>query len=122
MPTIVIKPSRDEDFYVGWSTIVEAPVWCGSREEAAQILVLDASGSPDQPESRLVRADINGTSAAGDFAWFGRWDYEAFIYEQRGRLLRERLAQAVRLLESGDESAVWDLLVPFEDESEVRRG
>lgn len=123
MPTIVIKPSRDEDFYVGWSTIVEAPVWCGSRDEAAQILIRDASGSSmDQPESRLARADLNGTSAAGHFAWFGRWDYEAFIYEQRGRLLRERLAEAVRLLEASNESGVWDLLMPFEDETEVRRG
>ena len=26
MPTYIIKPSRDEDFYVWWSTVVDAPV------------------------------------------------------------------------------------------------
>ena len=60
-----------------------------------------------------------GTSAYdGD----GGWDDPGFIYEQRGWLPRRHLAEMCRLLEARDEPAVWDLLEPFEDGMEVRRG
>lgn len=77
------------------------------------------------PSRRIERADINGTSAVGGYAWFGRWDHDGLSYEQRGVLPRHHLARACELLEAGRESEVWDLLVPFEDGEdgmEVRRG
>ena len=125
MGTIVIKPERDTDLYVGWSTIVEAPVWWGPRAEVTQYLIEDAAkpyGDSTSPEARLARADANGTSALGGFAFFGRWDDEDLIYEQRGLLPRRCLIEACEALAREDESAVWDLLEPLEDGMEVRRG
>ena len=55
MPTYIIKPSRDEDFYVWWSTVVDAPIGWGPRD----YVPLDNEGSPE----RFARADERGTSA-----------------------------------------------------------
>ena len=114
MPTIIIKPEHDRDLYVAWSTVVDSPLAWGDRDWMWDYLDDDAA-------ERLDRADANGTSAAGGYAWFGRWDYERFVYEQRGVLPRKHLASVCEALERGDEAAVWDLLEPFEDEAEVRR-
>ncbi len=125
MVTIIVKPERETDFYVGWSTNSESPVWWGTHVQAHQYLTEDAKkpyGDRTDPDVRLDRADINGTSALGGFAFFGRWDYEAFIYEQRGYLPRWRLTEVCHLLAAEDEAGVWDLLEPLEDGMEVRRG
>lgn len=122
MGTIVIKPDRDTDFYVGWSSVTESPHWWGPRSEVTRYLLDDArrrGGIDDPPGDRLQRADQHGTSAHDRRD--GGWDDDGFIYEQRGVLPRRHLAEACRLLEVGDESAVWDLMQPFEDEAEVRR-
>jgi hypothetical protein len=58
MPTYIIKPSRDEDFYVWWSTVVDAPIWWGPRHYAPL-------GNDARPE-RFARADERGTSANWD--------------------------------------------------------
>lgn len=55
MPTYIIKPSRDEDFYVWWSTVVDAPIGWGPRDYVPL-------GSEGRPE-RFARADERGTSA-----------------------------------------------------------
>ena len=55
MPTYIIKPSRDEDFYVWWSTVVSAPIGWGPRDYVPL-------GSEGRPE-RFARADERGTSA-----------------------------------------------------------
>lgn len=122
MGTIVIKPERDVDFYVGWSSVTESPHWWGSRAEVTPYMEDDARrrGHVDPVGPRFARADEHGTSSIG--AIEGGWDDEGFIYEQRGWLRRDRLVEACRRLAAGDEPGVWDLLEPFEDESEVRRG
>jgi hypothetical protein len=123
MGTIVVKPDRDVDFYVGWSSVTESPHWWGTRSEAAEYIHEDArqrGGVDDPPEKRLARADEHGTSAYDRRD--GGWDDDGFIYEQRGWLPRRSLAAACALLGAGREAAVWDLLEPFEDEAEVRRG
>lgn len=121
MGTIVIKPERDVDFYVGWSSIVEAPVWWGDRAEVAEYMADDARCGPsDEIKKRFARADENGTSSYNRRD--GGWDDHGFVYEQRGILPRKHLIEACRRLEAGDEPGVWDLLEPFEDGIEVRRG
>jgi hypothetical protein len=123
MGTIVIKPERDVDFYVGWSSVTERPHWWGSRAEVTGYLDEDRRrrGGIDHPAAeRLARADEYGTSDMS--IRDGGWDDEGFIYEQRGWLRRDRLVEACRCLAAGDEPGVWDLLEPFEDEAEVRRG
>lgn len=125
MVVIVVKARPGADFYVGWSTNQEAPAWWGSRADALQYLVEDARspyGDQTDPGERLDRADRSGTSALGGFGFFGRWDYERFAYEQRGCLPRGLLVEACSALSRGDEPAVWELLEPWEDGMEVRRG
>lgn len=131
MGSIVIKPDPDRDEYVEWSTNVDAPVGYGTRTE--MLAELDGAGldsgpcptcgswvsSHSLPAARLDRADKYGSSA---HTAEGRWGDDEFIYEQRGYLPRRHLYQAARLLGVGRDSEVWDLLIPFEDETEVRRG
>lgn len=107
----VIKPSRDEDFYVGWSRNPDAPVIAGTR---AEMLAADC------PASRLRRADENGTSyrTAADGC---SWDSRGLVAEQRGFLPRANLAAYTRALIEERKPAAWDLLEPFEGETEVRR-
>jgi hypothetical protein len=115
---ILIKPVRDRDEYVYWSTIVEVPLWSGSRAEALVDLERESRDSAGGIEARLARADLYGSSALDGCC---RWDDDALIYEQRGSLPRQHLFRAARLLAEGRDAEVWDLLVPFEDEAEVRR-
>lgn len=106
----VIKISRDEDLYVGWSHICEAPVWCGTRAEAIE---------DGCPPSRLRRADETGTSIRDGFGL--AWDHGGLIAEQRGYLPRARVGEyAVAYLE-GRTGDAFDLLEPFDGETEVRR-
>ncbi|WP_105567145.1 hypothetical protein [Microbacterium halophytorum] len=56
MPRFIIKPKPDEEFYVTYSTIVDAPVVWGTREEIWR-------EDPDASRHRLDRADDAGTSA-----------------------------------------------------------
>jgi hypothetical protein len=107
----VIKPDRDTDFYIGWSHFVEAPVWMGTRAEAI---------GDGCPPSRLDRADLRGTSIRDDFGC--DWDDKGLIAEQLGFLPRERLAAYVTAYAEGRMDDAWDLLEPFDDKTEVRRG
>lgn len=61
MPTYIVKPERERDFYVLWSTVVDNVVGVG---DAPALL---AAG--DAPE-RLARANQSGTSMLhGDYGW-----------------------------------------------------
>lgn len=129
MGHILIKPFRDEDKYVYWSTMVEAPIGYGNREEMARLLAeeMRRSWTPsDPPEERLQRADVYGSSSIGYGTHppyvEGWWDDQTYIYEQRGILHRSKLYEAAALCAVGLDSQVWDLLEPFEGETEVRRG
>jgi hypothetical protein len=108
----VIKPDRDSDFYVGWSHGVEAPVIAGTRAEML---------AEDCPESRLRRADETGSSYYPE-APGCRWDDSGLIAEQRGHLPRRNLAAYTVACTENRMDDAWDLLEPFDDETEVRRG
>ena len=115
---VLIKAAPERDLFVGWSNIVEAPVWTGTRAEAL------AEGCP---ASRLRRAAETGTSQMRDpMSTYtgpldGAWEDEGFIAEQRGWLPRARLGDyAVAYAEERMEDC-WDLLEPLDDETEVRR-
>lgn len=56
MPRYILKPKPDEDFYVTYSTIVDAPVLWGTRDEIWH-------EDPDAFRNRLDRADETGSSA-----------------------------------------------------------
>jgi len=55
MPTYIVKPDRDEDFYVEWSSVVDNIVGAGG--DRASMLRFGAE------RVRLDRADASGTSA-----------------------------------------------------------
>lgn len=126
MGHILIKPVPDRDEYVYWSTIVEAPIAFGSRAEVladfTEEWIRDHGDIPPQgwgaPEARLARADKYGSSAMDGFF---RWDETELIFEQRGLLARRDLYRAAGLLYEERDSEVWDMMTPFEDETEVRR-
>ena len=107
---LIVKPERDRDMYVGWSEVCEMPAGVWTRTEAL---------GDGCPESRLRRADETGTSSLRGFY---RWDSAGMIAEQRGYLPRSRLADyALAYMENRFEDC-WDMLKPFEGETEVRRG
>lgn len=106
---LLVKPARDRDLYVGWSNTCEMPAGAWTRDEAL------AYGFPP---SRLDRADKQGTSSQiGD----GGWDDSGFVAEQRGWLRRDRLGDYALLWLDGKEDSAFDLLEPFDGETEVRR-
>lgn len=77
MPSFIVKPVADEDFYVVWSTIVDAPTAFGTLGELAAELG-PKKGAPE----RFLRADEFGTSMQDpqiprDRQWFG-WHDKAF--------------------------------------------
>lgn len=121
MGHIVIKPDRNQDFYVNWSTVVEAPLDWGDRAEMLDVLSDEwrrehGSHIPmagiSAPHPRLLRADVNGSSSfLGEFDW----SEEQVIYMQRGWLARKDLPRACELLEAGRADKVLGLLTPFEE-------
>lgn len=120
MAYVIIKPVQDRDEYVIWDTEFEHFAAAADRAEIADDM---RAIHPDGPavEPRLARADANGSSALGGW-WFGFWDHDALIFEQRGFLPRKHLYHAALLQFDGRDDDVWDLLEPLEDGMEVRRG
>lgn len=107
---LLVKAAKDRDLYIGWSNTCEMPAGAWTRAEAL------AYGFP---RSRLDRADLNGSSdlSCGD----GHWDDAGFIAEQRGWLKRDRLGDYALLWLADRQDEAFDLLEPFDGESEVRR-
>lgn len=117
MPSYVIKPDRDQDFYVMWSEIVDAPTGWGTRAEFKATPWF----KPDEvADERFERADQYGTSAR----WPGTdpndqiygWNDPTLIYKQQGILLRKHLRTAVDLLGDDENADISHLLHPFEDD------
>jgi hypothetical protein len=106
---LLVKAAPDEDLYVQWSTVCDMPGGVFNRETALEYGFL---------RSKVDHADEHGSSSRhGD----GHWDDKGWVAEQRGWLRRDRIGEyAVKYL-NGDEQAAFDLLEPFEGESEVRR-
>jgi hypothetical protein len=80
VPTFIVKPVQGEDFYVAWSTVVDAPTGWGSREQISRQAWVKAT--PD----RLARADEYGTSMCDpdlppDRQWFGWHDVGFLVME-----------------------------------------
>lgn len=110
MPNHVIKPERDRDLYIGWSTIVGGPTWLATRDEAI------ADGVDP---TRLDRADRTGTSAFKPVD-DGAWDDDTLMAaEPLGcqRLLpREHLAAYALALYEERIGDAFALTMPIEDE------
>lgn len=117
----IIKQDRDCDEYVLWSDFTECPVGVGTREEMIPYVEeIESAQGRGGTAARFDRADAKGSSMIPySHGW---WDDEFMIYEQRGLLPRRHIAYAAYLHCDERYADVWDLLEPFEDETEVRRG
>jgi hypothetical protein len=118
MGQTIVKPNRDENFYILWSSIVEAPLAWGTKE--------DFQTNPPWPEDntdfsdeRFDRVDRTSTSAR---YYVTSWDEEdTYIYEQRGWIERSRLKEITDILEReesvpNDHPEILALLHPFEED------
>lgn len=125
MPSYVVKPTREEDFYVYWSEIVEAPVMWGNRAETLAYLASRPDSDRTNPVERLDRADQHGSSALWPRVTdpiYG-WNDSGMIYQQQGYLPRTRLREMVQRFTDANPGSdecvitpdVSDLLEPFED-------
>lgn len=117
MPRFVVKATPDRDLYVYWSSIVNCPVFIGTRAELIEHLTRTTMA---HPEKRVALADETGTSALYcDPLREGAWADTGFMYMHRGWLPRARLAELLdRWMaerDTGAEPDVGDLLDPFED-------
>lgn len=89
LPNFIIKPDAKIDFYVNWSTIVDAPTGSGT---AAELRL---------SKERQDRADATGTSA---FDGTGAWDDKGLIISEMGNcenfywVKRENLAKLMNNL------------------------
>lgn len=138
MPTIVMKEAPDVDYYVGWSSVAEAPVFGGTRDEVLAYLKRESdpwlrADAPHHPEQRMKRADETGTTsmwvtkaaeespefAAHGYPEDGSWEDGSQIYMQRGTVSRANLFILARRVFEDENADVSDLLEPFEDEAEV---
>lgn len=109
MPTFIVKPERERDFYVLWSTVVDNVVGVGDTR------ALLAAG---EPAERLERANANGTSAH-DAETFG-WDDPQFLVTNMGRpgffwLQRSDLAVFALLLVEDRTDEAMRFLTEIED-------
>lgn len=110
MPSLVVKPEPDQDFYVVWSMGVDNVTYAGTREELQR-----GPAAADLTDERFERADTYGTSARpdGEMAGCYGWDHENFVVKNDGTrpgfwwLPRGRLRAYVE----GDES----VLEPLDD-------
>ena len=112
-----IKPDRDVDFYVEWSSVVDSVVGYGTREE----MLVDAREEfgrrgVEEHARALDAADERGTSAwrtSGRFPAFGAWDDEELHIMEGGGpgfLARADLRQYCDLLDADDETAAHALV------------
>lgn len=112
MGRLILKPDRDVDFYVEWSTIVDSPIRSGPRA------YLEAELGPDSAV-RFDRADKHGSSSLG--RWYGFDDTGLItgepLPEQRW-LPRSKLAAYAKALDINDRAAAMGLTEPIEDEDD----
>jgi hypothetical protein len=128
MGQIFMKEAPDVDYYVAWSSVVEAPAWTGNREGAIRRMQRDADkwlrdDAPHHPNQRIARVDETGTSSQwvehnnmrDRFAEEGSWEDDSYIYMQRGVLTRAGLFELCHRTDADGDADVSDLLKPFDD-------
>lgn len=107
MPEYIIKPIRDVDLYVGWSSVVDNVTWIAEGEEVRST----PSESGIDWNDRVDRADRTGSSAHFDYGRWGKSDFlvhnlrSGRIARACGLLRREHLALYALLLLSDNVEA-----------------
>ena len=118
MGWLIFKVNRDpaEDRFCIWSTVVEAPIFDGTRAELEEKWSFEYGeyGMRVLPE-RIERAIEKG----GGSEWDGDWDTTP-IYMQMGALKRDKLGDLLDLChkhypKSPPDAEVMSLIIPFDD-------
>lgn len=108
MGTYIMKPDRDVDGYVAWSTVVDGPVAWGSEKQVADFLQQPEGDLAALPE-RFRRADTTGRSLVDSTD-----DWTTLLVlnggRSRGLLARERVWE---WLEAGMPD---EMLEPLDDQ------
>jgi len=133
MPQFIYKEAPDVDYYVAWSSVVDAPAFTGTREEMLRHLQRESDpflreDAPHHPERRLERADATGTTSlwietAGMLDKYpedGSWADDSFIYHQEGVLTRANLFALCHRTDEDPHADVSDLLRPFDVDNSVQ--
>lgn len=122
----IIKPDRDTDFYVLWSSNTECPLAAGSRDTLAREL-LEQDGPDASTAERFDAADRYGTSARyGTPRALGFAVAELVVAEPLGELRslpRKHLAEYARAILAEDISAALALtreLVEYQSSADAQ--
>lgn len=116
MPRHILKDRPDVDWYVMWSTIVDAPVFAGTRAE----FETEYGRSESAASERFDRADATGTSfIGGEGGWYDDTIIVANLPEggpEAGEIARTSLRAFVEALDEGRNVDALALVIPFEPE------
>lgn len=129
MPSFIVKPRRDEDFYVEYSTVVDAPIRWGGRAhfQAAHDRLIAQQVTDDRyTADRFLRADENGSSClpfdldGTPLGWYW-WKVTTFQIMEGpggpGTIERDHLRAYCEAWDRSSEDAVV-MVKPFEDYEE----
>lgn len=112
MPRYIIKPRQDEDVYVEWSTIVDAPV----SDTMTRVEAVVAHS-----EDRIARADECGHS----WLWTREpwWDHTINVSEvqpcPRGTIRHADAGRFAHALMAEDYDTATSYISPFDDEEDT---
>jgi len=114
MGQFLLKPEKDEDFYILWSTVVDMPLAWGPKADFQENKPFEG----DYPDSRFDRADKYTSSA---LFYKGSWEAEddRFNYGMYGWLQRWELKLLTDKLEELSSSEEQDIVEVPEDHPEI---
>ena len=120
MADVIIKPNRDEDFYILWSMNADAPISWGSRADLEQLA--PKYFPRNNRVARFNRADETSSSGRGDYAT--TWDEDSeYVYHNQYTIRRSRLKELIEVLKTlpndGSQDECGDVMVLMEPE-EIR--
>lgn len=97
MTDIIVKPNRDEDFYVLWNLNTDSPFAWGTRADLESMK--DKHFPKHQRNARFQRADNTSTSGLGGYA--SSWDAEDkhYVYHGHVFIAREKIRELCRIMD-----------------------
>ena len=110
------------DLYVGWSTIVDAPTYWGTRDEVLAYALDEDREKPEYARPRIEAALSVAQSCYSNPNWDGwlaaaRLTRPRVMYQQYGTLALERLAEWIATFDPETQTfAVKGFIEPFEDD------
>jgi hypothetical protein len=106
----IVKAAPDVDLYMEWSLVADGPTYVGNRVQMLSYLGrTDPGRLADTPESRLNRADADGTSTRHGPDGVGSWRDSGMVVANRW-LSRDKFPEFMRLYHEVSERAAYGLL------------